>query len=914
MVELHHIFVVLNAGAAVLALAVTWVAWRHRRARGALPLAVVMLGIAIWCGAAAAMWYVPTLREQVFWLIAMGLGFWMVPVGFLTLAFDIAGMERWRTPGRIALMSIASLVFANIQWLDPGRPFHMTFVAHTMGPHTHFEVVPGPLYWPFIVFAFAMIIVGLVIIFRVYLRSSGAQRAQAVTLFLGGLLPFVASAVTESRFVPLSGFDLTPLAVLVTGVLWLVAILRGRLLDILPVARDVLVEQMVDGVVVLDGEDHVADANPAALTMLQAPLAEVLGKPVEAILDGVKGAAALLGGSGPRHAVLPIDSGGDSRYVELGITPLVVGLGEPPAQLVTLHDVTEERRANEQLRLARQVFDTANEGIVVTLPDGDERIIDVNDAFCRLTGRSREDIVGKDISSLQSDRHSPEFYKAMEETLFTAGRWKGEVWQRRADGTVFPSWLSMSVAKDDQEQVSHAIGIFTDITEIREAEKLRYHATHDALTGLPNRWVLDDRLEHALAHARRVGSGLAVLFVDLDNFKGVNDTLGHAQGDALLVEVAERIVPVLRESDTVGRPGGDEFVIIITDTRDPAQVEITARRLLEAVASPCRLGAENVHITASIGIALFPTDGTDATSLIQQADLAMYAAKRLGRNRIQFFSEELQEGLNRRVTVEQELRGGLEEGRCFLLYQPQVDLSTGRITGAEALVRLRSGDGAVLSPAEFIPVVADSDLIIRLGDWVLRKACAELAILHEVAPDLTVSLNFSARQLGEIDVASLHDVLRTSGVEARSLALETTETAFLADPQEAAAKLEGLRDVAGIRLSLADFGTGYSSLTFVRMFRAGTIKIARSFIELLPGDPEAQAVVLSAIALAKSLGATVIAEGPETQEQVRFLRTNGCDCAQGFYFSRPVPADELTLLLRRGPFPLPDVQITAVDT
>lgn len=646
MVELHHIFVFLYAGVTVLALAVTSVAWRRRAARGAVWLGILMLGIAIWSGATAAMWYVPTLEEQVFWLKVMDLGTWMVPVGVLFLAFDIARMERWRTPRRIALVSIASFALATIEWPNPGRLYATTFVAKTMGPYTHYVAAPGPLYFAFPVFAYALIAVGLFIIFRAYLHFSGGERTQAAILLMGGLLPFVAVAVTESGSIPLGGLGLAPLAFLATGFLWLAAILRGTLLDILPVARDALVEQMLDGVVVIDGNDHVVDANPAALTMLHKPLAEVLGKPAEAILGGVKGATALLRGSGPRRAVLPIGSDGDSRYVELGITPLAAGLARLPAQLITLHDVTEDRRANERLKLARTVFETANEAIVVTLPGADQRIVDVNKAYCRMTGRSKEDTLGRDFSGFQSDRHSPEFYEAMRQTLFTTGEWKGEVWQTRADGTAFPSWLSLSVTTDDQEQVRHAVGIFMDITEIMEAEKLRFNATHDALTGLPNRFLLGDRLEHALACARRAGNGLAVLFVDLDTFKGVNDTLGHAQGDALLVEVAGRIAAVLRESDTVGRPSGDEFIIIIADTKDPAQVEATARRLLEAIASPCRLDTENVRITASIGIALFPADGMDATSLIQHADLAMYGAKRLGRNRIQFFSEDLQEGLS----------------------------------------------------------------------------------------------------------------------------------------------------------------------------------------------------------------------------------------------------------------------------
>jgi EAL domain-containing protein (putative c-di-GMP-specific phosphodiesterase class I) len=285
----------------------------------------------------------------------------------------------------------------------------------------------------------------------------------------------------------------------------------------------------------------------------------------------------------------------------------------------------------------------------------------------------------------------------------------------------------------------------------------------------------------------------------------------------------------------------------------------------------------------------------------------MYGAKGLGRNRIQFFSEEFQEGLDRRMIVEKELWGADEDGRYFLLYQPQVDLTTGKITGVEALVRLRSRDGTVLMPTEFIPVAEDTELIFRLGDWVLRRACAELAVLHEVAPDLTMSVNFSARQFRGIDVATLRSVLEASGVEPKSLAVEITESSLLADQDDTVARVDDLRSMAGLQLSLDDFGTGYSSLTYVRMFRADTIKIDRSFVELLPDDPEAQAIVLSTIALAKSLHSTVVAEGPETEEQVRFLRANGCDAAQGFYFSRPIPANDLALLLRNGPFELPGV-------
>jgi diguanylate cyclase (GGDEF)-like protein/PAS domain S-box-containing protein len=477
------------------------------------------------------------------------------------------------------------------------------------------------------------------------------------------LVPFIASVVTEFRSVPLD-IDLAPLAFLVSGILWLSAILRGTLLDILPLARDVLVEQMSDGVVVVDGEDHVVDANPAALAMLHAPLAEVLGTSAAVVLAGVEGACALLGGSGPRHAVLTIGSDGVSRHVDLVIMPLNTGLGNPTARLVTLHDVTEERRVHAQAKLLAAIVTSSQDAMLTSDLDGIVR--SWNAAAERLFGYCAQEMIGASLAVLMVAGSEDLPKQIIERVRGGAGERIPNFASRgkRKDGSEVDVSLVFSPVFDDAGAVAAVSAIVHDVTEMKEAEeKIRHNATHDALTGLPNRFLLDDRLEHALADARRLGSGLAVLFVDLDNFKRVNDTLGHAQGDALLAEVAKRIVPVLRESDTVGRVGGDEFTIIIAGVQDSAQVEFTARRLLEAIASPCRLGAEDLRVTASVGVALFPTDGMDATSLIQHADLAMYSAKELGRNRIQFFSEEFQEGLNRRRIVEKEFWGA-DTKRC----------------------------------------------------------------------------------------------------------------------------------------------------------------------------------------------------------------------------------------------------------
>jgi len=897
MVELHDVYSFLYAAAAALSLMVSVAAWQRRRARGAIWLGVLMLGVAVWAGTSAAMWQATSETSQVIWFRANALGVWVVPVAVLMIAFDVAGMQRWLTPARILPIAAISFVLDNVEWLNPARLYDANFVPETIGGFTYYTEVPGPLYWTFSVFAFGAMGVGLVILFRHYLRSSGIERTQSALLVSGGLLPFVSGLVSEADVVPypFHGLELAPLAFLVTGSVWLSAIARGVLLDVLPVARETVIKLMPDGVIVLDAEQRVVEANPAASRILLAH--DLVGRPVGDALTRIDGAAEVLDdATEPQRTVLQINRDGEGGYVEVSVTPLADGSDQPPARLITLHDVTEERRTLERLGLAQTVFDAADEGIVVLEHDFGTKIVEINDACCRMLRRSREQMLGSDCREFASNRYPAEFCEDMRRTILAEGAWEGEVWQTRGDGTEFPSRMTFSVANDEAGRRSRIVGFLADVSEAKEAERLRHDATHDPLTGLANRAVLDDRLSHAIAHAKRVGRGLAVLFADLDNFKRVNDTLGHSRGDALLAEAGRRIVAVLRGGDTAARPGGDEFVII-ADAKNPAEIEAEARRLREALAEPYRLESESLYVTASVGIALYPADGTDVAALVRHADLAMYGAKRLGRNRIQFFSPELQKGLDRRVAVEKELVGGLEDGRCFLAYQPQVDLHTGKIVGAEALVNLRSRDGTVLSPAEFMPAAEYSEIIIALGEWTLRETCTQLARFREVAPDLIVSLCLSARQLRELDAAQLHVLMNECGAQPRRLALGVTQTAFLGDPNEVAAKLEKLRDEVGTRLLFDDFGSGHCSPAFTALLPAGVVKIDRSVVQRLPDDAEARAMVLSTIALAKSLGATIVADGPETEGQINLLRANECDAAQGYYFGYPMSLDELLLQL-----------------
>ncbi len=595
----------------------------------------MLVGVAIWSGAYAVMWSATGMESQLFWEKMTSLGSWMVPVGFLALAFDVAGMDYWRNRRRIAVFAVVGFALNNLEWVNPGGLYVTNVESTLIGSYTHFSPVWGPLFWVFAAYAYALVLAASLILMHVFIRSTGPARSEAAILLIGGLLPSIASIITELGFNSVH-IDLAPVAFMATGSLWLGAILRGTLLDVVPLARDTVVEQMADGVVVFDGSDLAIDVNPAALSMLRAPQTEVLGMAAEGVLSVVRGATDMLGG-GASRAVLPIGPDADSRYVDLGITPLFAGFGRPPAQLVTLHDVTEDRRAAVRLTLFHQIFDTANEGIVVTLPDG--TIVDANQAFATMHRMTREELLGKNPRVLKSDRHNPEFYRHLWRTLVDTGMWTGEIWDSRADGEMFPKLLSIAAVKDENGQTAHYVGICSDITDIKAAENNLMHlATHDPLTGLPNRTLLDDRLSTALARSRRMEGSVAVFYFDLDRFKEVNDQLGHSAGDELLIEIATRCQRTLRESDTLGRIGGDEFNIIVSDFSSVEHLGHLANRLLTVIAQPVMIEDQEVHVTASIGIAVFPIHGTHEAELTRHADAAMYRAKEHGRNRFEFFS------------------------------------------------------------------------------------------------------------------------------------------------------------------------------------------------------------------------------------------------------------------------------------
>ncbi len=563
----------------------------------------------------------------------------------------------------------------------------------------------------------------------------------------------------------------------------------------------------------------------------------------------------------------------------------------------TIRDITARKQAEAQIKLAAEVFEQSNEAFIIT--DALHNIILVNHAFTVITGYSEAEVLGQNPRMLASGRHTPEFFRTMWATLDSHGYWQGEVWDRRKDGSIYPKRLSISRVLDAQGHPTHYIGIFSDITEYKATEERIQQLAHfDVLTGLPNRALLSERIHHDLSMAQRNHGRLALLFLDLDHFKNVNDTLGHRVGDELLMEVSRRLKSVVRGEDTVSRLGGDEFVLVLPDTDADGAAHV-AGKLLEAVAQPCLIEQHELFVTPSIGIAIYPGDGDNFDVLSQRADVAMYRAKHDGRNSYRFFTPEMQARSARTLQLENALRHALERTQLQLHYQPQVSLQDGRIIGAEALLRWEHPELGLIPPAEFIPIAEDSGQILQIGEWVMRSALEQLKtwIDNGLAP-MTMAVNLSALQFRHPSLPDLvARILDELQLPPQYLELELTEGVAMDDPLAAIAVMDVLHE-RGIRMSIDDFGTGYSSLSYLKRFQVYKLKIDQSFVSDITEDPDDKAIVGAIISLAASLGMLTIAEGVETEGQLDFLREKGCSEVQGYHFSKALPAAQFEQFLR----------------
>jgi diguanylate cyclase (GGDEF)-like protein/PAS domain S-box-containing protein len=669
--------------------------------------------------------------------------------------------------------------------------------------------------------------------------------------------------------------------------------------------------EISQGVLITDRQRNITYANAAFERITGYSEGEVLGRDPSFMYGEETEAAtiaalraALQSGQPFGGVIMNCRKDGTAFWNELSITPVLDGLGHLTQFVGVMRDVTELRRVEQELRISAAAFESLH-GIMVT--DADGVILRVNNAFTEMTGYGKDEVVGKKPSLFKSGRHGDAFYADMWRQLVTNGTWEGEVWDRRKNGEVFPKWQTISAVKGPEGHVTHYVAAFSDTSERKEAEEqIRHLAFFDPLTMLPNRRLLLDRLQQSLAISARSRRHGAMLFIDLDQFKTLNDTMGHDMGDRLLQQVASRLAECVRDGDTVARLGGDEFVVMLENLSDSpeeaaTQAKMVGENILDALNQPYLLVGHEHHSTPSIGVTLYSGQDASIEELLKRADLAMYQSKASGRNAMHFFDPEMQSVITARATMEAELRHGLQQNEFCVHYQAQVG-GSGDVIGAEILLRWQQPQRGMVPPGEFIPLAEETGLILPLGHWVLETACSQLAIwaAQPERAHLSLSVNVSARQFRHPDfVEQVLAVLEHTGANPHKLKLELTEGMLLDNVEDIIAKMSALKK-HGVGFSLDDFGTGYSSLSYLKRLPLDQLKIDQSFVRDVLSDPNDAAIARTIVALGQSMGLAVIAEGVETEAQRAFLEANGCRAYQGYLFSKPIPVNKFEELVLRS--------------
>ena len=563
------------------------------------------------------------------------------------------------------------------------------------------------------------------------------------------------------------------------------------------------------------------------------------------------------------------------------------------AHVIEFIDITKSKKIEEQLKLAASVFTHAREGIMITDLNG--IILEVNDTFNYITGYRREEVLNKNSRILKSEKHDEAFYASMWESLINKKEWSGELWNKRKNGEVFPGLMTISAISDSLGNTQNYVVLFSDITKMKQHEQQLEHLAHyDLLTNLPNRMLLAERLSKAMAETEQKNEFIAVAYLDLDAFKNVNDTLGHDVGDQLLIKLSKLMSKVLRENDTLARIGGDEFVVVLTDLEKMGDCELVLKRLLETVAKTNNVGNQQVQISTSIGVTFYPSDGVEADQLMRHADQAMYTAKQMGKNRYHFFDIHENKSMQSKHEVIEDIKRGIEQNEFILYYQPKVNMRTGAIIGAEALIRWQHSERGLLLPGEFLSIIENQKISLRLGEWVIDTALAQMVKWQSEGFDIPVSVNVDAFQLQQIDfVEKLAAAIEQRLMPSTShLQLEILETSALGEMADVLKTMQACLDL-GVSFSLDDFGTGFSSLTYLKKLPAELLKIDQSFVRDMLVDPEDRSIVMGVIGLALAFNRQVIAEGVESIEHGTQLLSMGCELAQGYGIARPMPPENI---------------------
>ncbi|KMM78577.1 PAS domain S-box-containing protein/diguanylate cyclase (GGDEF) domain-containing protein [Pseudomonas deceptionensis] len=588
---------------------------------------------------------------------------------------------------------------------------------------------------------------------------------------------------------------------------------------------------------------------------------------------------------------------GRIRLCEISSYPLMIGTEN--CILTIARDITERHQMQEKLQQTATVFESTAEGIVITDPQ--QVITAVNRAFTEITGYSESEVLGQTPRIMASGQHNSLFFAEMWHQLSKDGHWQGEISNKRKNGEIHPNWMTISTVRNSDNLATHFVGVFSDISSLKHAQsRLDHQAHHDPLTNLPNRLLFERRLREVLTDQRRNGQHGAVLFLDLDRFKNINDSLGHPVGDLLLNGIATRLKEQLRDIDTVARLGGDEFIILLPGLKHPRDADLIADKLLACFSAPFPAGEHELFISASIGISVYPEDGTEVATLIKNADTAMYRSKLKGRNRVERYTQDLSAQASARVSLEQDLRRALERDQLALFYQPKISLRDLSLVGAKALIRWNHPELGEIPPERFIHLAEENGMIIQIGDWMLERVCQQLHAWHQIyEPFGPISVNLASSQLHSPKLlARIHQLLKTYELKPGCLQLKITENVITSQTEEAFVVLLQLKQL-GVQLSIDDFGTGYSSLSYLKHLPLDTLKIDQSFIRGLPNDAHDAAIVRAIIALGRSMQITIIAEGVETRAQQDFLTKAGCEQIQGRIVSAPLPAEEFAATFLR---------------
>jgi diguanylate cyclase (GGDEF)-like protein/PAS domain S-box-containing protein len=674
-------------------------------------------------------------------------------------------------------------------------------------------------------------------------------------------------------------------------------------------ARELILRQILDtapvSIFLVDMTGRITLANHCMVEMFGFPMNELIGMEYVALVDASELEIRRQRMQALMNCEIPainldrkfLRANGDLFWAHLTGRLLRGVAGEKLGLVGVIADITERKHAAEKLQLAANVFTHAREGIVIT--DANGTIIDANDTFTHITGYAREEVLGQNPRILKSGRQSAEFYGAMWTSLIERGSWSGEIWNRRKNGEVYPEMQAISSVRDEAGQTVNYVALFSDISEMKAHQKqLEQIAHYDALTGLPNRLLLADRLHQAMVQSQRRDNSLAVVFLDLDGFKAINDTHGHNIGDEVLVTVAQRMKAVLRDGDTLARIGGDEFVVLLTDLTHSHDCEPLLNRLLHAAGTPMSVVVKDhsvtLQVSTSAGVTLYPQDNADADLLMRHADQAMYAAKHAGKNRFHLFDLARDEAAKAQRESLAHIRRALDQQEFELFYQPKVNLHSGQVIGAEALIRWQHPERGLLAPVAFLPAIEDHPISIEVGEWVIATALGQVSAWRAHGLDTVVSVNISVRQLQEADFTTrLAQLLAAHpDVHPRCLQLEVLETSALEDKAQVGAAMNACHAI-GVSFALDDFGTGYSSLSYLKHLPAQTLKIDQSFVRDMLVDPNDLAIVSGVIGLAKAFGREVIAEGVETPAHGALLLSIGCELAQGYGIARPMPPNEL---------------------